>query len=230
MPSKPYIVLIEDDIPLAESICAYLTQKNIKIKHVVDEQELIQLLKFDQIQLIISDVNLPGADGFQIAKKYYSSGKIPFLFFSAHTDLDFQLKGYEVGAVDYICKPVDPEILAVKIKNLINLAEPEAKPSVFKYSNLSVDTTNRTVLINDKIVDLSRYDHELLSIFIQNKGKPLSRDELYKLAMGREYDGEDRTIDIRVSRLRRKLDKYKILKCTIRTDWGRGYLLCLKTN
>jgi len=222
------LLLIEDDLGLARSITKYLELKGFIVRHFVNGDNLESLIDSNNFALILCDVMLPGTDGFEIAKSIRNKFNGPYIFLTALNDVEYQLKGFEVGADDYICKPVVPEILLARINaNLrrYNQKEPESQ---IKISNLIIDKADRIVSINKQTIELSRYEFDLLWLLAVQKGQQVSREFLFINTVGREYDGIDRTIDGRISRLRKKLESHSELKCQITTSWGQGYMLSLK--
>lgn len=222
------ILLIEDDQRLAKSIASFLTNNGFVVKHFINGDSLDTLVDGGCIDLILCDVMLPGTNGFEIARKVRHKFNGPYIFLSALSDQANQLTGFELGADDYISKPVEPELLLARIKACLNRNVRSQKQDVITIENLSVDNLNREVKIDDKAISLSRYEFDLLWLLMHHQGQHVSREFLFLNTVGREYDGLDRTVDGRVSRLRKKLEQYNELRCQIKTIWGQGYILSVK--
>ncbi|KGJ90520.1 response regulator transcription factor [Thalassotalea sp. ND16A] len=222
------LLLIEDDQGLARSICKFLTAKGFIVRHFVNGDNLELLIASNNFALILCDVMLPGTDGFEIAKAIRHKFNGRYIFLTALSDVEHQLKGFELGADDYICKPVDPEILLARINACLRKNTKQEPKSSIEITNLTIDNDSRIVTIENQPIALSRYEFDLLWLLALQKGQQVSREFLFVNTVGREYDGLDRTVDGRVSRLRKKLESYPNLKCQINTSWGQGYMLAAK--
>ncbi|WP_462156861.1 response regulator transcription factor [Pseudoalteromonas sp. GB56] len=224
------ILLIEDDQRLARSICDFLTKHGFIVKHFVNGDNLDNLVSCGSIDLILCDVMLPGTNGFEIARAIRDKFDGPYLFMSALSDSYHQLKGFRLGADDYITKPVEPELLLARIKACLRRGLPyQESRDVIEIENLTIDKHNRQVRVAQHPVSLTRCEFELLWILASQQGKEVSREFLFLNTVGREYNGSDRTIDGRVSRLRKKLEQFEELRCKVETLWGQGYLLSVKS-
>jgi DNA-binding response OmpR family regulator len=223
------ILLIEDDHGLARSISGYLNEQGFVVKHFTNGDNLEALISGGTTDLILCDVMLPGTNGFEIAKSIRHKFMGPYLFMSALSDQFHQIKGFELGADDYICKPVEPELLLARIRACLRrYGQQEEAKHIIQIENLTVDNVNRKAKVDDETISLSRYEFDLLWLLALNQGKQISREFLFLNTVGREYDGLDRTIDGRVSRLRKKLEQYINLRCQVETIWGQGYILAVK--
>jgi DNA-binding response OmpR family regulator len=224
------VLLIEDDQSLARSISHFLTNNGFIVKHFTNGDNLNLLVQSGNIDLILCDVMLPGTNGFEIAKSIRHKFDGPYLFISALADQKNQLKAFELGADDYITKPVEPELLLARINACLRRTTPTKNKNndVVFVENLTVDNINRHAKVDDQLIPLSRHEFDLLWLLISQQGKQISREFLFLNTVGREYDGLDRTVDGRVSRLRKKLEQYAYLRCQIKTIWGQGYILTIK--
>jgi len=224
------VLLIEDDHYLARSISQFLTNNGFVVKHFVNGDNLETLVACGNIDLILCDVMLPGTNGLEIAKAIRHKFNGPYLFISALSDQHHQLKAFELGADDYITKPVEPELLLARINACLRRtgAVMAHNNEVLKIENLTVDNINRYAKVDDELISLSRNEFDLLWLLASQQGKQVSREFLFLSTVGREYNGLDRTVDGRVSRLRKKLEQYEQLRCQVETIWGQGYILTIK--
>lgn len=222
---KTKILLIEDDQRLAQSITIFFTSKGFDVKHFINDECLSSLIEHEQIDVIICDIMLPGNDGFRIIKKIRANYHGSYIFLSALNDLKNQLKGFELGADDYICKPVDPQLLLAKVRACLQRVSKVSQKDVLTIGNLIIDKNNRWARFETQEISLSRHEFDLLWLLAVNYGKQITREYLFVNTLKRSYDGIDRTIDGRVSRLRKKLLSYEGLSCRINTMWGQGYML-----
>ena len=225
---KTKILLIEDDQRLAQSITIFFTSQGFDVKHFINDECLSSLFAHEQIDIIICDIMLPGNNGFRIIKKVRAFYHGPYIFLSALNDLKNQLTGFELGADDYICKPVEPQLLLAKVKACLQRTVKMVQSNVLTVGNLTIDKNNRWARYDQTEIALSRHEFDLLWLLTLNYGKQITREYLFVNTLKRSYDGLDRTIDGRISRLRKKLLTYQGLSCTINTLWGEGYMLTVK--
>jgi two-component system, OmpR family, response regulator RstA len=224
------ILLIEDDTRLAELTATYLEQNGLRV--VVEERGERALERFmhDHPRLVLLDLLLPGKDGLTICREIRAQSAVPILILTAKdTDLDHVI-GLEAGADDYVMKPVDPMVLLARVRALlrrterINITGSERKPDVM-LGQLRISETSREVWLKDQSVTLTTQEFELLILLARRAGELVSRDEVFRAMRGIDYDGLDRSIDGRVSKLRRKLGDDAAAPTRIKTIWGKGYLL-----
>lgn len=228
MSSNNRILLIEDDQRLVKSVSSFLSNHGFVVRHLSNVENLDVLIDAQCIDLILCDVMLPGANGFEIAKKIRHKFTGPYIFLTALGSAKDQLKGFELGADDYIHKPVEPELLLARINAHLRKHQRPALKNVIEVENLYVDSVNRYAKVEEDEIPLSRNEFNLLWLLVQRPGQIISREFMFTNTVGREYDGLNRTIDGRVSRLRKKLEQYQNLKCKIDTLWGQGYILSVK--
>ena len=223
------ILLIEDDHRLARSIIRFLQDQGFVMRHFGDGDSVSQVLKSSDFDLVLCDIMLPGTDGFEIALQVRSHFGGPYIFLTALSDVDSQLKAFESGADDFIIKPVHPNILLARICACLRRRQPQVKQeTVVQVDNLTVDRGERCARVEDETIPLSSGEFDLLWMLAAHPQQALSREFLFINTLGRQYDGLDRTIDGRVSRLRKKLENFGKVTLTVRTVWGQGYMLAGK--
>jgi DNA-binding response OmpR family regulator len=224
------ILLIEDDTRLAELTATYLQQNGLRVS--VEERGDRALERFgrEKPRLVLLDLLLPGKDGLSICRELRRVHDVPILILTARdTDLDHVI-GLEAGADDYVMKPVDPMVLLARVRALLRRAERggapvgERKPDLM-LGALRISETSREVWLRGQPVSLTTQEFELLSLLAHRAGELVSRDEVFRTMRGIDYDGLDRSIDGRVSKLRRKLGDDAAAPTRIKTVWGKGYLL-----
>lgn len=223
------ILLVEDDRRLAELTARYLEQNGFRV--VVEARGDQALARFEQVRprLVLLDLMLPGMDGLSVCRELRRQFDGPVLMFTARdTDLD-QVIGLEAGADDYVCKPADPMVLLARTRALLRRAEQvtEAPPrrDDIVLGGLRISPASQQVWLDGEPVSLTTQEFELLLLLARAAGRVLSREEIYRSIRGIEYDGMDRSIDGRVSRLRKKLNDDAESPSRIKTVWGKGYLL-----
>ncbi|MBP8866986.1 MAG: winged helix-turn-helix domain-containing protein [Propionivibrio sp.] len=225
------ILLVEDDERLAKLTAEYLRKNEfeVTIEGRGDTAEA-RILKEDP-DLVILDVMLPGKDGFEVCRAVRQQYKGVILMLTARDeDLD-QILGLELGADDYIAKPVQPRLLLARIKALLRRApgSGESGPSAdetdeLEFGNFRISQATRNAHLGEDIIDLTTAEFDLLWLLARHAGNILSRDDLLQELRGIGFDGLDRSIDARISRLRRKLGDDPENPTRIKTVRGKGYL------
>jgi two-component system OmpR family response regulator/two-component system response regulator RstA len=222
---QPKVLLVEDDVRLAELVRSYLQGNGFDVLVEGRGDRVVERVQRERPDLIVLDLGLPGQNGFAVCKALRPANLIPILILTArNSDIDHVL-GLELGADDYVIKPVEPRVLVARIHALLRRSKAanavDDKKIVF--GALSIDTAARAVALDGKLVALSSNEFDLLLLLATRAGEIQSREALYQQLYRREYDGVDRTLDVRISHLRKKLgDTGEPEK--IRTVWGHGYL------
>jgi two-component system response regulator RstA len=224
------ILLIEDDTRLAELTSTYLEQNGLRVASEARGDRAVERFTRERPRLVLLDLLLPGKDGLSICREIRRVHDVPILILTAKdTDIDHVI-GLEAGADDYVMKPVDPMVLLARVRALLRRSErggvtpAERKPDLM-LGALRISETSREVWLGDRPVPLTTQEFELLSLLAHRAGELVSRDEVFRTMRGIDYDGLDRSIDGRVSKLRRKLGDDAAAPTRIKTVWGKGYLL-----
>lgn len=219
------ILLVEDDLRLADLVSRYLESQGLRMTVVSRGDEVVPTVRRDNPDLVILDLGLPGEDGFNICRQLRPDYTNPILILTARdNDIDHVL-GLELGADDYVIKPVEPRVLLARIAALLRRSKPPAAQGrTLSFGQLSINVPSRAVRWAGKSIALSRNEFDLLVHLANHAGEIQSREVLFKSLYNRDYDGLDRMLDIRISRLRRKLDDDAENPSRIKTIWGRGYL------
>ncbi|PAY00190.1 DNA-binding response regulator [Pseudoalteromonas sp. HM-SA03] len=223
------VLLVEDDVKLAELTAKFLIHNGFEVVQLHNGINAIKAIEAEKPDILILDIMLPGLDGFSICKAARGEFKGPVLFLTAK-DSDFDhVKGLEIGADDYIIKPVEPYVLLARLNALLRRTQnDEAQSDSITLGELQIDKSDRKVYLAGDEVELTSYEFDLLKILAGHAGETLSRDYIYKHVVGREYDGLDRSVDVRISRLRKKLGDNLEQPARLITVWGKGYL-CSKS-
>jgi two-component system OmpR family response regulator/two-component system response regulator RstA len=220
------ILLVEDDLRLAELVSRYLESSGFRVAIATRGDEVVAKVEHEPPDLVILDLGLPGEDGFTICRQLRHHYTNPILILTARdSDIDHVL-GLELGADDYVVKPVEPRVLLARIGALLRrsrtLARSERK--TLQFGRLVINMTSRSVHLDGQAISLSGNEFDLLLYLASHAGEIQSRETLFKDLFKREYDGMDRMLDIRISRLRRKLGDEAETAERIKTVWGQGYL------
>jgi two-component system OmpR family response regulator/two-component system response regulator RstA len=222
------ILLVEDDERLAELTAEYLTKNDMQVTIEPRGDTAEARILAEQPDLVMLDVMLPGKDGFEVCRAVRPNYRGVILMLTAR-DEDFdQILGLEMGADDYIAKPVQPRVLLARIKALLRRLPcnegpaTESEKMVFGQFNISQST--RTAVLSGENIDLTTAEFDLLWLLASHAGNVLSRDDLLQELRGIGFDGLDRSIDARISRLRKKLNDDPENPTRIKTVRGKGYL------
>lgn len=225
-----HLVLVEDDDKLAQLVSAFLQQHSFTVTVLSNGAHAADTIIAQQPDLVLLDIMLPQVDGYTIFRQLQGKFNNPVLFLTAKDSPIDHVMGLEMGADDYIVKPVDPHVLLARVNLMLRKAEhkPTALTSQHKkvFGQLEINKNARSVTLNQQPIELTSHEFELLWLLAQNPGEPLHRDIIHQKMIGREYDGLDRTVDVRMSRLRKKLFDDSKKPYRLVTVWGKGYMLC----
>ncbi|SHE94372.1 two-component system, OmpR family, response regulator RstA [Microbulbifer donghaiensis] len=236
MPSN-WILIVDDDRELAELLASFLQKNGLEAKIETDGARATDRILEEQPRLVILDVMLPGQDGLSICRQVLSGGAYrgPILMLSALEDDVDEVAGLEVGADDYLTKPVRSRVLLARIRALLRRHEAQterpgpAQPAgdaLYKSVNgLQIDRVARRVTLNGDEIELTTFEFELLWMLALRAGDVLTREEISEHFTGLGYDSTPRTIDLRISHLRKKLGDDPKLPRIIITVRGKGYQL-----
>ncbi|MDP1933073.1 MAG: winged helix-turn-helix domain-containing protein [Gammaproteobacteria bacterium] len=225
-PAPVRLLLIEDDVRLASLVRDYLQQEDfiITVQHSGDAA--VESFDATAVDIVVLDLMLPGMNGLEVCTRLRRSYQGPILILTAKSgDID-HVMGLELGADDFVTKPIEPPVLLARLRALLRRTRPAQVTSTEEYvfGNLRVNLQSHQVVLDGKEVDLTTQEFELLGVLVRHAGSVVSRDTIYSNIRGIEYDGMDRTVDVRISRLRKKLNDNSEQPYRIRTIWGKGYL------
>jgi DNA-binding response OmpR family regulator len=227
---QQHIMLVEDDMSLAEWFSDYLTEHGYVVTLVNRGDAAVELIKEDQPDLVVLDIMLPVKDGFDVCREVRGFYHGPILMMTARDQEMDEVLGLELGADDYVTKPIKPRAMLSRVKALLrrvnnqDKSEPENENCI-QFGQFHLDANSRTTLLNGAKIAISTNEFDVLWYLAQSAGQVVNRNELVKALRGIDYDGFDRSIDIIVSRLRKKLGDDANNPFRIKTIWGQGYLL-----
>jgi two-component system, OmpR family, response regulator RstA len=221
------LFLVEDDLELAELVQERLQNEGFQVAHEANGKTACDRIVAAQPDLVLLDVMLPGMDGFAVCRQIRPAYTGPILFLTARDeDLD-QVLGLELGADDYVTKPVKPRVLVARIRALLRRTQAPAADSPRRASlgELAVDAGRREVHLKGTRVELTTVEFDLLWFLVEHAGRVVSRQDIYQALYNYDYDGLDRGVDVYISRIRQKLGDDPNASHYIKTVRGVGYLM-----
>ncbi|MCB9524775.1 MAG: response regulator [Myxococcales bacterium] len=225
---RPRLLLVEDDPRLAELVREYLTQQGFAVAHEARGDRAVERILAEPPDLVILDLMLPGLDGLSVCRQIrprYTGG---VLMLTARGDEVDEVVGLEVGADDYLAKPVRPRLLLAHVNALLRRVSAPPDPAVDQrlgVGDLVIDAGARSVTVAGAPVSLTTAEFDLLWFLAERAGEVVAREVIYPALRGIEYDGLDRSMDLRVARLRRKLGDDAQDPRRLKSVRGVGYLL-----
>ena len=228
MSVKPRVLIVEDDAKLRDLLSEYLTSQGFDVRSEQDGLDALLTLRTDPPDVVILDLMLPGLDGFEVCRKardFYHGGIV--MLTARQTSID-QAVGLEIGADDYIVKPVEPRILLARLRSLLRRLAPGTpvkQTNDVTVGPISLCKGRREVSVQGKRLDLTSVEFDVFWFLGGRVGEVVSRDELYREVRGTTYDGIDRGMDIHVSRIRRKIAASGGTSGWIKSVRGVGYML-----
>lgn len=214
------ILICDDEVLIRDVIKEYLLMDNYEVLEASNGFEAIEVVKNNDIDLIIMDIMMPKMDGYQAIKEIKKIKDLPFIVLSARSEEFDKLIGFDMGIDDYVTKPFSPKELVARIKAVTKRSQNEIV--TYKYQTLVLNDLAHEVTIDDKQVTLTPKEYDLLKYLFQNKNIALSRETILASVWGYDFFGDERTVDTHVKTLRNNLGKYRDIIKTIR---GMGYKL-----
>jgi len=229
--ASPRILVVDDDPALRDLLREYLTASGFMVEAAADGAQMRERIGQAMPDAIVLDLMLPGEDGLSLARELRKGSDVPILMLSARGEEVDRVVGLEVGADDYLAKPFSPRELLARLRALLRRARRDS-PAVAtapaasrrSFGPFTLDTAAWRLLRGDAEVPLTGAEFELLRVFVEHPNRVLSRDDLIERLKGYERDAFDRSIDVRVTRLRRKIEADPSQPTYIRTVRGEGYL------
>lgn len=221
------VMLVEDDPAIASLIILYLSHYGIIMTHEENGLTAAQRILEEMPDAVLLDGILPGMNGIDVCRKVRTAYRGPIIMLTSMSEISDQIVALEFGADDYIIKPTDPRIILAHLKACLRrapLTEEAPKLILLTFGNLTICLASRSVTLNDEPVPMTDSEFDLLWLLASNAGRILSRDEIYEKIRGLDYDGLDRSIDMRISRLRKYLHDDSEHPVRIKTVRAKGYL------
>lgn len=216
------VLVIDDDQDLGALLARYLRGFNFDVSVARDATDGLQALERDPPDIVLLDVMLPEVDGFAVCRKVRERSRVPIVMLTARGAVDDRIVGLELGADDYVAKPFEPRELMARMQAVLRRSAAMREDRA-RVGPLEMNWTTSTVRLDRRVLSLTPAEFELLSVFVRNRGRVLSRDQILDETHGIDLDAYDRSIDVLVSRLRQKLGDDPKQPKFIRTVRGIGY-------
>src|SRR4030042_4749072 len=227
MEYRKKVLVVDDDKKLTEIIERYLSQYEFKVFVANDGKEFENIIKDKKPDLILLDVMLPGESGFDILREVQKNFDVPIIMLTAKGDEVDKVIGLEMGADYYITKPFSVRELIARIRTVLrrinSFKTDYSNKKEISFGSLKIIPDRRALIMNNKEIELTKTEFEILYLFASNPNKTFTREELLKIVSDRDYAIFDRSIDMHISHLRNRLKLQDPVLCTIKTVWGSGY-------
>lgn len=229
---KPHVLALDDDPSIRDLLATYLAQNEMRVTAVADGSSLIETLSREAIDLVVLDLRLPGEDGMQIMHRIRQRSSIPILVLTGVAEEADRVMGLELGADDYLTKPFSPRELLARIRALLrrakaqaSVAERVAEIRAWRFGDWELNVGLRKLRAAEgRLVDLTNGEFSLLAAMLSAPKRILTRDQLLELSRLHNAEVYDRTIDVQILRLRRKIEPDPAHPTYIRTERGAGYV------
>ena len=223
--SRHQILVIDDDPKLSSLLEEYLEGRGLLVEVACDGIEGLLKQRTKTFDLIVLDVMMPKQDGFEVLKQLRKESTIPVIMLTARTEDFDRIVGLELGADDYLTKPFNPRELLARINAILRrVGGSKEKEEVVSASGIRMEIKQRRVYIDEKEVELTAAEFDILRVLVSNAGRVIARERLMELARGQEFMAFDRSIDVHISNVRKKIGDSKKTK-KIKTIRGVGYLI-----
>jgi len=219
------VLCIDDDSRLYELLASYLGPNGVTLVHAADGRQGLAALEGGVFDAVLLDVMMPGMDGIEVCRRIRARSQIPIIMLTAKGDETDRVVGLEIGADDYVPKPFSPRELLARLRAVLRRSAPEATQSVLTIGDIAVEVASREVRVSGQMVELTGVEFDILVALARRPGRVVPRDTLLSQAGRQDVSVSDRTVDVHVSHLRRKLGDDPRSPRIIKTVRGVGYVL-----
>lgn len=228
------ILIVDDDTELCEMLSEYLRKEGFEVECVQHGVTGLERARTGEYHMIVLDVMLPGMNGFDLLRELRTSSNVPVLLLTARGDEMDRIVGLEIGADDYLSKPFNARELLARIRAIgrrnVREQRPGAPKQPVKVGDVELDPASRTTTLNGKVLDVTTVEFNLLEMLLRAAGNVVSRDEIATAVLGRELSPFDRSIDVHISKLRKKLGSLPNGRERIKTIRNSGYMYVSMVN
>ncbi len=220
------VLVADDDAKIVELVRLYLARDGYKVLTAYDGNETLRVAREGHPDLIVLDLMMPGCDGLEVCRTLRRESDIPIIMLTARTTEEDKLTGLGLGADDYVTKPFSPRELAARVRTVLRRLPDEALergPAEITQGNVSINLLTREAVADGRSLTLTPVEFKLLTVLVREPERVFSRSQLIEKAFGYDFDGFDRTIDVHILNLRRKVEPDPAHPRYIRTVYGAGY-------
>lgn len=219
------VLVVDDDKKTVELVKLYLSRDGYRVITAYEGEEALRLAREAHPDLIVLDLMLPGINGLQICRTLRKESDIPIIMLTAMTTDEDRLRGLDLGADDYVTKPFSPRELAARVRAVLRRIPGERGPDRVVLGAITIDFTKHEASLADRSLNLTPIEFKILGAMAKEPGRVFSRAQIIEKALGYDFDGFDRTIDVHILKLRRKLEPDPRHPRYIKTIYGAGYKL-----
>ena len=219
------VLVVDDDVKTVELVKLYLNRDGYRVLTAYDGVEALRQAREGHPDLIVLDIMLPGIDGLEVCRTLRNESEVPIIMLTARTTDQDKLTGLGLGADDYMTKPFSPRELAARVRAVLRRLPGERGPNEIKHGKLTVNFLQHEAYIANEPLNLTLVEFRLLGVLIKEPGRVFSRAQLIEKALGYDFEGFDRTIDVHILNLRRKIEPDPKHPRYIKTIYGAGYKL-----
>ncbi len=224
------ILVVDDDEKTVELVKLYLNRDGYKVVTAFNGTDALRLARETHPDLIVLDLMLPGINGLDICRTLRAESDVPIIMLTALSTDDDRLTGLDLGADDYVTKPFSPRELAARVRAVLRRMPGERGPDSIAYGNLNIDFLRHEAFLDGNPLNLTPVEFKILGVMAREPGRVFSRAQIIENALGIDFDGFDRTIDVHILKLRRKLEPDPRRPQYIKTVYGAGYKLLEHTD
>jgi two-component system, OmpR family, alkaline phosphatase synthesis response regulator PhoP len=220
------VLIVDDDVKIVELVKLYLNRDGYSVLTAFDGNEALRLAREAHPDLIVLDIMLPGINGLDITRTLRTESSVPIILLTARTTEQDRIEGLDLGADDYVTKPFSPKELAARVRAVFRRSPDEMQemgPQEITFSDLSINFHQHEAYLAEKPLNLTPVEFKLLGVFIREPNRVFSRGQLIEKVLGYDFEGFDRTIDVHILNLRRKLESDPGHPKYIKTVYGSGY-------
>ncbi len=220
------VLIVDDDAKIVELVKMYLARDGYGVLAAYDGNTALKLAREGHPDLIVLDIMLPGVDGLEICRILREESSVPIILLTAKTTEQDRIIGLDLGADDYVTKPFSPKELAARVRAVFRRTAADAQemgPEELKFGKLTINFLKHEAYLNSKSINLTPVEFKLLGVMIRDPNRVFSRGQLIEKVLGYDFEGFDRTIDVHILNLRRKLEPDASHPVYIKTIYGSGY-------
>jgi len=222
--------VVDDDVKTVELVKLYLNRDGYRVITAYNGKDALALARESQPDLIVLDLMLPGMSGLDVCRTLRKESDVPIIMLTALTTHDDRLRGLDLGADDYVTKPFSPRELAARVRAVLRRLPGERGPEKIEHGDLTVDFLKHEAFLEGRPLGLTPVEFKVLGALVREPGRVFSRAQIINKALGHDFDGFDRTIDVHILKLRRKLEPDSRHPRFIKTVYGAGYKLMEHDN